>query len=391
MPFTTINNTRIYYRLEGSGDRPLLVLAHSLGTDHGMWLPQVPALLDHFQVLRFDIRGHGASDAPPGDYSMEQLGRDAIAVAQAAGSRQFAFCGLSLGGMIGQWLAVNATECVTRLVLANTSPKVADASLFEARRRAVLEQGMTGIADAVMQRFFSAQTLGRGLPVVASTRATLLATQPAGYAGCCAAIRDMDHTALLGQIHIPTLVIAGDHDVSTPWDGHGEVLARSIPGALALRLPTAHLSNLEKPSSFNAALLEFLLPRPEDTLAAGLAMRRAVLGDAHVDRAMAQTTEFNREFQETITRYAWGAIWTRPGLDPRTRRLLALATTAALGRWEEFRLHVRTGLASELEMADLKEVLLQVAVYAGVPAANTGFHIAAEEQRSVVYDSEPRP
>lgn len=379
MPFIVTNNTRIYYRLEGSGDRPLLVLAHSLGADHGMWLPQVPALLDHFQVLRFDIRGHGASDAPPGDYSMEQLGRDVLAVAGAAGGKQFAFCGLSLGGMIGQWLAANAAECVTRLVLANTSPKVADPSLFEARRRAVLEQGMTGIADAAMQRFFSARTLGRGLPMVESMRATLLATQPAGYAGCCAAIRDMDHTALLGQIRTPTLVIAGDRDVSTPWDGHGEILVRSIPGALALRLPTAHLSNLEKPSSFNTALLEFLLPRPGDTLAAGLAMRRAVLGDAHVDRAMAQTTEFNREFQEMITRYAWGAIWTRPGLDPRTRRLLALATTAALGRWEEFRLHVRTGLASELEMTDLKEVLLQVAVYAGVPAANTGFHIAAEE------------
>jgi 3-oxoadipate enol-lactonase/4-carboxymuconolactone decarboxylase len=379
MPFTTTDNTRIYYRLEGSGDRPLLVLAHSLGADHGMWLPQVPALLDHFQVLRFDIRGHGASDAPPGDYSMEQLGRDALAVAQAAGTKQFAFCGLSLGGMIGQWLAANAAECVTRLVLANTSPKVADPSLFEARRRTVLEHGMAPIADAVMQRFFSARTLGRNLPMVASARATLLATGPAGYAGCCAAIRDMDHTAILGQIRIPTLVIAGDHDVSTPWNGHGEVLAQIISGALSRRLPTAHLSNLERPSSFNTALLEFLLPRPGDTLAAGLAMRRAVLGDAHVDRAMAQTTEFNREFQETITRYAWGAVWTRPGLDPRTRRLLALAATAALGRWEEFRLHVRTGLASELEMADLKEVLLQVAVYAGVPAANTGFHIAAEE------------
>jgi 3-oxoadipate enol-lactonase/4-carboxymuconolactone decarboxylase len=379
MPFATNNDTRIYYRLEGSSDRPLLILAHSLGADHGMWLPQVPALLDHFQVLRFDIRGHGASDAPAADYSIEQLGRDVLAVAEAAGRKQFAFCGLSLGGMIGQWLAGNAAECVTRLVLANTSPKVADASLFEARRRTVLEQGMTAIADGVMQRFFSARTLGGKLPSVASIRATLLGTNPAGYAGCCAAIRDMDHTALLGHIRVPTLVIAGDHDVSTPWTGHGEVVARSIPGALARRLPAAHLSNLEKPSYFNTALLEFLVPRPGDTLAEGFAMRRAVLGDAHVDRAIAQTTEFNREFQDMITRYAWGAIWTRPGLDPRTRRLLALATTAALGRWEEFRLHVRTGLASELEMTDLKEVLLQVAVYAGVPAANTGFHIAAEE------------
>jgi len=104
-----------------------------------------------------------------------------------------------------------------------------------------------------------------------------------------------------------------------------------------------------------------------------------VLGDAHVDRATATTTEFTRDFQQLITTYAWGAVWTRPGLDVRTRRLLVLAVTAALGRWEEFRLHVRTGLASELEPADLKEVLLQLAIYAGVPAANTAFHIATEE------------
>jgi 3-oxoadipate enol-lactonase/4-carboxymuconolactone decarboxylase len=145
-------------------------------------------------------------------------------------------------------------------------------------------------------------------------------------------------------------------------------------------LPTAHLSNLEQPSSFTAALFDFLLPKPAvDTLEAGFAVRRSVLGNIHVDRATEGITELNREFQELITRYAWGTIWTRPGLDPRVRRLLVLVTTAARGNWEEFRLHVRTGLASELEIADLKEALLQIAIYAGVPAANTGFHIAAEE------------
>ena len=112
-----------------------------------------------------------------------------------------------------------------------------------------------------------------------------------------------------------------------------------------------------------------------------MTVRRSVLGDAHVDRATANATEFTREFQDLITRYAWGTVWTRPGLSPRVRRLLVLAMTASLGRWEEFRLHVRTGLASELEMVDLKEVLLQVAIYAGVPAANTGFQIAAEESQ----------
>jgi 3-oxoadipate enol-lactonase/4-carboxymuconolactone decarboxylase len=182
----------------------------------------------------------------------------------------------------------------------------------------------------------------------------------------------------LPQIQVATLVIGGDRDVSTPWAGNGEILAGEIPGACAVQLPAAHLSNLERPRSFNAVLLDFLLPPPDpriDPVDAGFATRRAVLGDQHVDKAIANTNDFNREFQDLITRYAWGTIWTRPGLSHRTRRLLVLATTAALGRWEEFTLHVRAGLARELEPCDLKEVLLHTAVYAGVPAANTGFHI----------------
>jgi len=127
-------------------------------------------------------------------------------------------------------------------------------------------------------------------------------------------------------------------------------------------------------------VLQFLLPADGDTYDAGMRVRRRVLGDAHVDRASASAV--SPDFQDLITRYAWGAIWTRPGLDQRTRRLLALGMTAALGRWEEFRMHVRTGLPAELEWCDLEEVLLQAAIYAGVPVANTGFHYAADEDVS---------
>jgi 3-oxoadipate enol-lactonase/4-carboxymuconolactone decarboxylase len=183
----------------------------------------------------------------------------------------------------------------------------------------------------------------------------------------------MDHTGLLAGIRVPTLIIVGDRDVSTPWAGHGELLVREIPNARVVHLPTAHLSNLERPRSFRCALLDFLEPA-----AAGDA-RREMLGGDYVDAAIAKTTGFTREFQELIARYAWGTIWTRPGLERRSRRLLALATTCSLGRWEEFRLHVRTGLERELEPCDLKELLLQAAIYAGVPAANTGFQIAQEE------------
>jgi 3-oxoadipate enol-lactonase/4-carboxymuconolactone decarboxylase len=344
-----------------------------------MWDPQAVDLERHFQVLRYDLRGHGASDAPAGDYSIEQLAGDALAIADALGVQTFAFCGLSIGGMIGQWLAANAAERLTHLVLANTTSRMVDPSAMEARRKTVLAEGMSPVTDPALRRFFTPAAVAADAAPVVWARRTLLATDPIGYAGCCAAVRDLDQASLLGRIRTPTLVISGDLDESMPWEGHGRVLTESIPGAQAVRLPAAHVSNLERPRSFSAALFDFLLPKAAGTAEAGLPVRRAALGDAHVDRSIASATDFNREFQELITRFAWGTIWARPGLDHRTRRFLIIAITAALSRWEEFRLHVRAGLAHELEPCDLKEALLQVAVYAGVPAANTGFQIAAEE------------
>ena len=381
MPFAQSHGCRIYYRLEGAPSRPLLVLVHSLGCDHGMWDPQMPALLTRFQVLRLDLRGHGASDVPPGDYTIPQLGNDVLAAVDAVGRDGFACCGLSLGGMVAQWLGANAAARIERLVLANTSPRMGEPAIFDARRATVLQEGMHAIEDMVMQRFFSARTLASANPTAESVRAVLLATDPVGYAGCCAAIRDMDHRPLLGAIQAPTLIIGGDHDLSTPWTGHGDALAAGISTAQVVQLPTTHLSNVERPSSFTAALFDFLLqPATEDPLQAGFGVRRAMLGDVHVDRSMANATTLTRDFQELITRYVWGTVWTRPGLDPRVRRFLVLAITASLGCWDEFRLHVRTGLEHELELADLKEVLLHVALYAGVPAANTAFHAAADER-----------
>jgi 3-oxoadipate enol-lactonase/4-carboxymuconolactone decarboxylase len=384
MPLQTIAGTTCYYRLSGPETAPVLMLAHSLGQDHGMWDAQAGDLSSHFRVLRYDIRGHGASGVTPGDYRIEQLGGDALALADALGIERFAFCGVSLGGMIGQWLAANAAGRVTAAVLANTSPR-ADAARMETRRKDVLSGGMAAVADAVMARFFSPRLLAAQPPAVAEARRTLLATSPTGYAGCCAAIRDMDLTATLNRIRVPVLVVDGQLDASMPWTGHGEVLAHDIPGARAVHLAAAHLSNIETPRAFTAALFDFLLPATADagSMDAGLRIRRAVLGDAHVDRAIANASDTSAAFQELITRYAWGTIWTRPALDVRTRRLLVLAIAASMGRWEEFRLHVRTGLAHELEWCDLEEVLLQTAIYAGVPAANTALHAAAEERKSI--------
>jgi 3-oxoadipate enol-lactonase/4-carboxymuconolactone decarboxylase len=383
MPFVTADHVRFCYRVEGTDGRPVVILAHSIGADHSMWTQQVEALSPYFHIVRYDVRGHGASDVPKGEYSIEQLGADTLAIADALGISRFGFCGLSLGGAVGQWLAIHAPERLTHLILANTSPQFGPRANWETRIRMVNEGGMASIVEMVMQRFFSPSTLARDFHA-SGVKSVFLGTDPNGYAGCCAALRDVDHTAALSKIKTPTLVIVSDHDPSTPWSGHGEILAREIPGVRVVRLPGAHLSNLERPQSFNAAVLEFLQPPDaRDSVEAGLTVRRDVLGDAHVAAAVAATNDFNRDFQAFITRYAWGSIWTRPGLSQRTRRLLVLAVTASLGRWEEFRLHVRAGLAHELEPADLKEVLLQTAIYAGVPAANTGFHVAQEEIENI--------
>jgi len=380
LPYALVDNTRLFYRLEGRDDAPTLVLAHSLGTDHSLWDQQTGDLVAHFRILRFDTRGHGASDAPPGEYTIERLARDVLGLADALEIKRFAYCGISLGGFVGQWLGANAAQRITHLILANTSANVGPPSNWETRRQTVLSQGMNKLESTFLERSFSAITVGRRDPRVDSLRRVFLGTNPNGYAGCCAAIRDMNQTALLREIRVPTLVIAGHKDVGTPWEGHGEVLAREILNSRVVKLGAAHLSNIERPRSFTAALFDFLWRPPADPLQAGEKVRRAVLGDAHVDSAMAKTTELNRDFQELITRYGWGAVWTRPGLDLRTRRLLALAMMGALGRWEEFRTHIRTGLMHELEVPDLKETLLELAIYAGVPAANTGFHIAKEEE-----------
>ena len=381
MPLIEIGDTTCYYRLTGRDDAPVLMLAHSLGQDHGMWDPQVADLSQHFRVLRYDLRGHGASGVTAGDYRIEQLAADALALADALGIDRFAFCGVSLGGMIGQWLAAHASDRVTAAVLANTSA-TADAGRMQARREAVLSGGMAAVADMVMSRFFSPRLLNGNSPIVASARRTLLTTSPAGYAGCCAAIRDTDLTPALSTIRIPILIVDGELDSSLPWSGFGEVLAREIADVRVVHLDAAHLSNLERPRAFTSAVLEFLLPPAPDVAArdVGMRVRRNVLGDAHVDRAIANASQTSEAFQDLITRFAWSAIWSRPGLDVRTRRLLVLAITAAMGRWEEFRLHVRTGFAHDLEWCDVEETLLQTAVYAGVPAANTAFHAAADER-----------
>ena len=381
MPFVNIDGVRLYWRADGRGDRPALLLGNSLGTDHALWDAVMPTLMERFRVIRYDMRGHGASDAPAGDYSIERLGRDALAVADAAGVKLFSWAGISLGGMVGMWLGAHAPERIHRLVLSNTAAKL-DAKIWAERIAKIQAQGMGAIVEAVMQRFFSARFIERGDARYATVRDTFLSLDAGGYCGCCAAIRDMDQSASLQRIGAPTLVITGTHDLATPA-ALGEAIAAAIPGARHASLPVAHIPHLEAARAFCDLVVGFLLdldaPKNEaQRYELGLARRKEVLGRDYVEQRVKQVTPFTAEFQNLITRYAWGEIWTRTAFDDRTRRLLVLAMTAALGRWEEYRLHINAGLQAELTPQDIKELLLQTAIYCGVPAANTGFHHAQE-------------
>jgi 3-oxoadipate enol-lactonase / 4-carboxymuconolactone decarboxylase len=385
MAFVMQDKVRLYWRADGDEGKPPLLLLNSLGTDHAMWDAVMPLLTRDFRVLRMDTRGHGASDAPKGDYTLSMLALDALAVLDAAGVARAPVCGLSMGGMTALALAIEHPERVEKIVGANTSAQMSP-DLMRERAALVRQKGMQAVIDAVLGRFFTQGFLDRKPPLLGSTRATALATDPEGYAACCMAIAGMKIKDKLARVKAPLLVINGAQDVSTPPAEHGERIATAVAGATSVMLDAAHLSAVEQPEAFGGAVLAFLagakgdedLSTARDTLfEAGLVMRRAVLGDEWVDKSLASRNALTGEFQNFITRIAWGEIWTRPGLDQRTRRLLVLAITASLSRWEEFCLHLRAGVEQgSLTLDDVKEALMQIAIYAGVPAANTGMHHA---------------
>lgn len=387
MPFATSHGARLYWRQDGAADKPALVLLTSIGTDLSLYDPVVPLLTPDFRVLRMDTRGHGASDAPSGDYSLDLLADDVLAVMDAAGAEKASICGTSLGGMVAMTLALKAPERVEALILACTSPAM-DPSVWDQRLALIRQEGMGAIVGAVMGRFFSDAFRAQHPEVVETVSAGMLAQSVDGYSGCGAAIRDMALLNQLPSIVVPTLVITGSKDLATPYEGHGDRIVAAVAGARHVEISGAHLPSLEAPTALAGSVRDFVREvlggtavreAKEALFEAGLKTRRKVLGDAWVDKSLAKRTAFTADYQAMITRYAWNEIWGRPGLDHRTRRLLVLAICASLARWEEFRLHVRAGLEQGgFTQDELKEVLMQTAIYAGVPAANTAFTEAAE-------------
>jgi len=248
----------IHVEVEGPDSAPVLMLSNSLGTNLHMWDDQVTPFTRHFRLVRYDRRGHGQSSVPKGPYTMARLGRDVVAVLDALGIAKINWCGLSMGGMVGQWLGANAGQRIDKLILSNTSCYFPDKSIWEGRLKLVRDKGLAGIVDANMERWFTKSFRERAPQAMAKMREMFLATNIDGYCGCGEAIRDMDHRPLLAKIMAPTLVIAGRHDPATPLEGN-EFIRQHIPGARLAVLDAAHIANLEQPKVYADTVLEFLL------------------------------------------------------------------------------------------------------------------------------------
>jgi 3-oxoadipate enol-lactonase len=257
MPMIDTNGTSLHVEIEGPANAPVLMLSNSLGTDLHMWDPQVAEFAASFRLIRYDRRGHGKSSAPKGPYSMEMLGRDVLGILDALKIKKISWLGLSMGGMVGQWLGANAPERIERLILSNTSSYYENKAPWNDRIALVREKGLGAIADNIMKVWFTEIFRMHDPQSVARMKAVMLGIPVDGYIGCCEAVRDMDHRELLARIKAPTLVIAGMKDPATTVE-NAEFIRARVPGAKLALIDAAHIANVEQPKAYARAVMDFL-------------------------------------------------------------------------------------------------------------------------------------
>ena len=257
MPMIDADGCPIYVEVEGREGAPVLMLSNSLGTNLHMWDDQTAEFAKHFRLVRYDRRGHGKSGAPKGPYSFDRFGRDIVAILDALKIKKMNWCGLSMGGMDGQWLGANAADRVEKLVLANTNFYYADKGPWADRIKFVQEKGLGDLVGPNMERWFTKGFRDSAPQAIARMTQMFTATNPAGYIACVEAIRDMDFRGSNPRITTPTLVIVGKQDPATPPSA-GEAIAQQIKDAKLVALDAAHISNVEQPKAFTEAVLNFL-------------------------------------------------------------------------------------------------------------------------------------
>ncbi len=388
------------------GLKPLLVLGPSLGTSAAsLWSACAGHMADRFHVVAWDLPGHGAThDAATAQFDMADLASAVLTVVDAVQAERgepagpFVFAGDSAGGAVGLQLLLDAPDRVRAAVLLCTSAGFAAMPGWDDRARTVRASGTAAVVELSAKRWFGPGFLDHHPEQGAALLHALQAVDDEGYAQVCEAIARFDVRDRLSEIAVPVLAVAGSDDIATP-PAHLEEIAHGVTnGRLVVLDGVAHLAPAEEPSVVAKLLAQHLEqpaaapssgvvdpdigsdadPEAAALLAAGMRVRREVLGDAHVDRANAAVTDLTREFQELIARFAWGSIWTRPGLDRRSRSMITLTALIARGHHEELVLHLRAARRNGLTDAEIREVLLQSAIYCGVPDANTAFRIAQQ-------------
>ncbi|MGW4346463.1 bifunctional 3-oxoadipate enol-lactonase/4-carboxymuconolactone decarboxylase PcaDC [Streptomyces sp. NPDC004690] len=421
----TPSNT-LQYRFDGPEEAPVLILGPSLGTTWHMWDRQVPELTQQWRVFRFDLPGHGGAPAHPAG-SVTELTARLLATLDALGVQRFGYAGCALGGAVGVELALRHPERLASLALIAASPRFGTADEFRQRGVIVRTNGLDPIARTSPDRWFTSGYAAAQPAITDWAVQMVRTTDPGCYIAACEALASFDVRAELGRVGVPTLVLVGSEDQVT-GPAEARTLVAGIPDARLAVVPGAsHLVPVEQPAAVTDLLVRHFStawqpafgsstgqlavvappprpvpvappqapqtapiaeiapiaapPRPTagaDPYETGLKIRREVLGDAHVDRELASADEFSGDYQELLTRSTWGGIWDRPGLDRRTRSCVALAALVAGGHAEELAAHTRAALRTGLTPDEIKEVLLQTAVYCGMPAAGTAFRVAQQ-------------
>ncbi|TRX21363.1 bifunctional 3-oxoadipate enol-lactonase/4-carboxymuconolactone decarboxylase PcaDC [Flavobacterium franklandianum] len=366
---------KINYKITGTPNSPVLVFSNSLGADMGMWEELIPFLLPYFRVLQYDTRGHGGSEVAESPYTIDILGNDIIDLLNQLNIKKVYFCGLSMGGLIGQWLGIYHPNRILKLIISNTDAKIGTFEHWNDRINAVNKDGMQAIVEGTMERWFTDDFRKNNPNKISEIKAVFVKNNVLGYANCCAAVRDADFRADLHKISAETLIITGNEDVVTNV-AQAEELLKNILNAQLKILPARHLSSTELPELYAEILIHFIVG--ESTFERGMHVRRTVLGNAHVDKATEKINAFTGDFQNFISNYAWGEIWTRPGLDKPTRSCITLAMLIALNRKDEFKMHVRAAVNNGLKAEEIKEIIMHSALYCGLPAANEALHSAEE-------------
>ena len=379
----------------GPMDRPLLVLGPSLGTSVStLWGAAAQRLGQQFRVLGWDFPGHGNS-APAGDFTMRDLAAAVVSAVATYADKpiMFGYAGDSLGGAVGLSLMLEAPEHIAWAVLCCTGPRIGEPAGWRDRAAAVRSAGTAVLLDSAPERWFAPGFSDRDPQTAAALLDNLAACQDESYAAACEALAEFDVRNQLPEIAAPLLAVAGAQDASTSLPLLRHLAAGVQQGRLVILDRVGHLAPAEAPDRVAALIADHASRRPStrttaQVRAAGMRVRREVLGDAHVDQALERTTDLTRDFQDFITTYAWGGTWTRPGLDRRSRSLITLAALVARGHHEELAMHIRAARRNGLTDDEIAEALLQTAIYCGVPDANTAFRIA---QQVLIEQSDELP